>query len=67
VDELFSKLKSSEVDHGCVQRLRTWLTLIVCLSYLVQGLILTCLRDIFLCLLLCPCQIRILTCWARMT
>jgi hypothetical protein len=23
VDELFSKLKSSEVDHGCVQRLRT--------------------------------------------
>jgi hypothetical protein len=42
VDKLFSKLKSSEVDHEvrqCAQRSRTRLTLIVWLSYLVQGLI----------------------------
>jgi hypothetical protein len=43
VDELFSKLKSFEVDLGCVQRSRTRLTLIVCLSYMVQELMLTCL------------------------
>jgi hypothetical protein len=49
VDELFSKLKSSEVDRGCVQRSRTRLIPIAWLSYLVQGLMLTCLRDNFLC------------------
>jgi hypothetical protein len=31
---------------------------IVWLSYLVQGLMLTCLRDNFLCIALCPCQMR---------
>jgi hypothetical protein len=67
VDELFSKLKSSEVDRGVVQKSRTRLTLIIWLSYLVQGLMLTCPRDIFLCLALCPCQMRSSTCWARRT
>jgi hypothetical protein len=62
VDELFSNLKSSEVDGGCVQRSRTRLTLIVWLSYLIQGIMITCLRDIFLCLALCPCQMRSSTC-----
>jgi hypothetical protein len=52
---------------GCVQRSRTRLSLIVWLSYLVLGLILTCLRDIFLCLALCPCQMGSSTCWARRT
>jgi hypothetical protein len=28
---------------------------------------LTCLRDIFLCLALCPCQMRSSTCWVRRT
>jgi hypothetical protein len=65
VDELFSKLNSSEVDRGCVQRSRTRLIPIVWLFYLVQGLMLTCLRDIFLCLALCPFQMRSLMCWAR--
>jgi hypothetical protein len=55
VDELFSKLNSSEVDRGCVQRSRTRLIPIVWLSCLVQGLMLTCLRDNFPCLALCPC------------
>jgi hypothetical protein len=55
VDELFSKLKSSEVDHGVRAKIENRLILIVWLSYLVQGLMLTCLRDIFLCLALCPC------------
>jgi hypothetical protein len=52
---------------GCVQRSRTRLIPIFWLSYLVQGLMLTCLRDIFLCLALCPCQMRSSTCWARRT
>jgi hypothetical protein len=47
---------------GCVQRSRTRLTLILWLSCLDQGLMLTCLRDIFLCLALCPCQMRSLMC-----
>jgi hypothetical protein len=67
VDELFSKLKSSEVYHGVLQRSRTRLISIVWLSCLVQGLILTCLGDIFLCLSLCLCQMRCSTCWARST
>jgi hypothetical protein len=52
---------------GCVQRSRTQLIPIFWLSYLVQGLMLTCLRDIFLYLALCPCQMRSSTCWARRT
>jgi hypothetical protein len=67
VDELFSKLKSSEVDHGVRAKIENLTDLIVWLSYLVQGLMLTCLRDIFLCLALCPCQMRSSTCWVRRT
>jgi hypothetical protein len=67
VDELFSKIKSSEWTVGCVQRSRTRLIPIVWLSYLVQGLMLTCLRDNFLCLALCPCQMRSSMCWVRRT
>jgi hypothetical protein len=52
VDELFSKLKSSQVDRGCVQRSRTQLILIVWLLCLVQGLMLTCLETFFFVL---PC------------
>jgi hypothetical protein len=51
----------------CVQRSRTRLIPIVWLLYLVQGLMLTCLQDIFLCLDLCPSQMRSSTCWARRT
>jgi hypothetical protein len=39
---------------GCVQRSRTRLIPIVWLSCLVQGLMLTCLRDNFLCLVSMP-------------
>jgi hypothetical protein len=38
---------------GCVQRSKTRLIPIVWLSCLVQGLMLTCLRDNFVCLALC--------------
>jgi hypothetical protein len=43
VDELFSKLKSSEVDHGVHAKIENPTDPIVWLSCLVQGLILTCL------------------------
>jgi hypothetical protein len=62
VDELFSNLKSSEVDRGVMQRSRTRLIPIIWPLYLLQGLMLTCLRDNFLCLALCQCQMRSLTC-----
>jgi hypothetical protein len=65
VDELFSKLKSSEVDRGFEQGSRTRLTLIVWLSFLDQGLTLTCLQDSSLCFVLCPCQMRSSMCWER--
>jgi hypothetical protein len=58
VDELFSKLNRPKWTVGCVRRSRNRLTLIVWLSCLDQRLTLTCLRDSFLCLLLCPCQTR---------
>jgi hypothetical protein len=67
MDELFPSSSRPKWTVGCVQRSRTRLTLIVWLSYLVQGLMLTCLRDIFLCLALCPCQMRSSTCWVRRT
>jgi hypothetical protein len=67
VDELFFKLKSSEVDRGVCAKIENPTDPIVWLSYLVQGLMLTCPRDIFLCLALCPCQMRSSTCWARRT
>jgi hypothetical protein len=50
---------------GCVQRSRIRLIPIVWLSCLVQGLMLTCIRDNFLCLALCPCQMRSSMCWVR--
>jgi hypothetical protein len=55
VDEMFSKIKSSEVDRGVRAKIKNPIDPIVWLSYLVQGLMLTCLQDNFLCLSLCPC------------
>jgi hypothetical protein len=65
VDELFSKLKSSEVDRGVHAKIEN-LTNPHSLA-LVSGsrLMLTCLRDNFPCLALCPCQMRSSTCWVR--
>jgi hypothetical protein len=67
VDELFSKLKSFEVDHGVRAKIENP-TDPNSLA-LVSGArtMLTCLRDIFLCLDLCRCKIRNSTCWARRT
>jgi hypothetical protein len=55
VDVLFLSSSRPRWTVGCVQRSRTRLIPIVWLSCLIQGLMLTCLRDNFLCLALCPC------------
>jgi hypothetical protein len=52
--DLFSKLKSSEVDRGVCAKIENPTDPHSLLSYLVQRLMLACLRDIFLCLSLCP-------------
>jgi hypothetical protein len=67
VDKVFSKLKSSEVDRGVRAKIENPTDPQVSLSYLAQGLMLTCLQDNFLCLALCPCHMRSSTCWARRT
>jgi hypothetical protein len=43
MDELFSKLKSSELDRGVRAKIENPIDPHIWLSYLVQGLILTCL------------------------
>jgi hypothetical protein len=58
VDELISKLKSSEVHRGVRAKIENLTDPHSLGPYLVQGLMLTCLREIFLCLALCPCQMR---------
>jgi hypothetical protein len=55
VDELFSKLKSSEVDHGVRARIENPTDPIVWLSFPVQGLMLTHPPGCTPSLLLCPC------------
>jgi hypothetical protein len=65
VDVLFSMLKSSEVDRGVRAKIKNLTDPHSLLSCLVEGLMLTCLRDNFPCPALCPCQMRSLTCWAR--
>jgi hypothetical protein len=67
VFELFSKLKSSEVDHGVRARIENPTDPIVRLSFPDQGLMLTHPPGCTPCLLLCPFQMRILTCLVRMT
>jgi hypothetical protein len=66
VDELFFKLKSSEVDHGVPARIENLTDLIVWLLLLERELTLTCLLGSSLSLVLCPCQMRSSTRWARM-
>jgi hypothetical protein len=60
VDELFSKLKSSKVDRGVRAKIENQTD--PCSLALVSGSLI-CLRDFFLCLALCPCQMRSSTCW----
>jgi hypothetical protein len=58
VDELFSKLKSSEVDRGVRARIENPTdphSLALISGRLDQGLTLKCLEDSSLCLVLCPC------------
>jgi hypothetical protein len=65
MDELYSKLKSSEVDRGVRAKIENPTDPIVSLSCLGRGLTVTCLVGSFLFLVLCPCQMRSLMCWAR--
>jgi hypothetical protein len=62
VDELFSSSNRPRWTVGCEQGSRTRLTIIVWLSFPDSGLMLTHPPGCTSCLLLGPCQTRILTC-----
>jgi hypothetical protein len=55
MDELFSKVKSSEVDRGIQARIENPTDPYSPVSFLVQGLMLTHPSGCTPCLLLCPC------------
>jgi hypothetical protein len=67
VDELFSKLKSPEVERGVCAKIKNP-TEPHSLA-LISGSRTNANPSPgwTICLLLCPCQMRILTCWARTT
>jgi hypothetical protein len=65
VDELFSKLKSSEVDHGVCAKIEnpTDPRSLALVSGSRNNANMSSRQ--FFCLALCPCQMRSSTCWAR--
>jgi hypothetical protein len=66
VDELFSKLKSSEVDRGVCAKIENP-TDPHSLALVSGSRTNANMSSNFLCLALCPCQMRSSMCWARRT